>query len=255
MKETIIFANQKGGVWKTSTAISVCDIAIQSGLALDIYSVDIQSRMNDLFVSTKTIVVPNSEAVAADDIADARAFAPIFNAMLNTEPETVIVDIGANNLARFCKVGISVGIADEMKNCPARAIIVIPTTPDPAAISAAIDSAEALIATFQESARYVLAECGNGFAAIANDSNYLKLRHICAEEMKVPSLGTTTLRRFEQSKRLGSAFASMTNTELAAALNENKIEAAFTARNIMTYLAKMIDESERVFRFQISKPG
>ena len=113
-----------------------------------------------------------------------------------------------------------------------------------------VKPAAAQKAVFGSTAKLILVECGPGFTAVKYNETYLKLVEICNDRFQHFSLGATTIRRFEQSGCLASQIAKADKSKLPLMLGEDKFEALFTARNISTYIARMSEEVQRVFRFR-----
>jgi hypothetical protein len=89
--QNLLFLSERGGVWKTTTASLVIDIAINSGAAPLVFEIDDQRLLIELFPDrTRLVQVPSTEDMLESDQADIAAFGPVFEAMTSSDTTQIV---------------------------------------------------------------------------------------------------------------------------------------------------------------------
>ena len=115
-RQVCMFASEKGGVWKTTTAAELVRILSARGKRVGVVQVDAQTRLEATTgVAVTAIKMPTADELRRNDLADAEALSPILDSVFDANLDAVVIDVGANYDWRFADFWASQDLDDDLK--------------------------------------------------------------------------------------------------------------------------------------------
>jgi hypothetical protein len=256
----ILIGNEKGGVRKTSTAIATLDHLIHRGIPVRAAQVDRQARLEAAFpdIGLVTIDLPSTDDIRYHDSADSEAFDPLHTLLLGLHDGAVaVVDIGANNVARFCGTAAATDLAHELAKLGIVVIVLIPMTSDGEAVTAGVLTAEKFQVVFPE-VRIIPVLCQGGaeFDRLVSDDiqalfdTQFGPSISRGDVLTHPLLFPTALRMLERAGMSPSHFANLGVAELERVTHEVGAVARQARGEVAKYRAQFRAEINRVMPFR-----
>lgn len=248
----VFTANQKGGSRKTATMALIADAIASRGIPFRICETDGQGHLKARFPGlVQTITLPTTDEILTDDSAEPGAVAPIDDMLRDPEgPEFVLVDLGANLVARMAETLVTSTIAEYLASrADIQVTIVVPVQLDAESISMGATAKELLL-TAIPSATTVVAICAEPqmyFDLLHKNANADFKKHFGAlvhegRCMNIPTIGVTALSALEGASLSPLSFSALTDEELLRLFPGRRPTVARYARG------KIIEYHERADR-------
>jgi hypothetical protein len=256
----ILIGNEKGGVRKTSTAINLVDHLIHRGITVKAAQVDHQARLEVAFpdIGLVTIDLPSTDDIRYHDAADSEAFDPLHKMLLGLcEGAVGVVDIGANNVGRFCGTAAATDLAHELAKLGITVIVLIPMTSDGEAVTGGVEAAKKFEIVFPRVRIIPVLRQGRAeFDKLVSDDiqasfdaqfgSSISRRDV----LKHPLLFPTALRMLERAGMSPSHFANLEVADLERITREVGAVARQARGEVAKYRAEFRAEINRVLPFR-----
>ncbi|MGU3420726.1 hypothetical protein [Methylobacterium sp. D54C] len=251
----VFVMSEKGGVWKSSLVCRLVPFLESAGMRVGVVQVDQQPILDIVFPGqVVTVAMPNAARLREDDTADAVALSKLYDALIDTDQDVTVVDVGANLDQRVVSFMASVALHEVLAAAGRAPLGLVPMRPEDEAVELGCRTMRRLPIALPN-VRLVPVLCADaersfpslGDAAQAQFDAEVAPRMASGDGMYFHRLNPAAVQALGRSGLTAHAFANLTTDELMQRTKLHPAVARQVQGDIIGHVAKIEEEMGRIF--------
>jgi len=249
-----IFANNKGGVGKTTAAHAFTDFAIYHNHEVNIAQIDRQERLSRLYDCPVVTIKSDPDSARRNPEEELGRFSPIMDWADKWHGKgPLILDLGANEVDRFSTWAKLCMFADELDANGTAVVVFIVFTAEEQSIQEARQTANALLSAFP-AARIVYVENQRfgSIAALKGDAaasyrQFIAPALAVSPTIRIPMIPMNSYHHFEQSRLRFTEVAALSTADVMNLTGLAKANAIMARGDIIAWMITVFDRLDALF--------